>query len=343
MKQEEVKRPSEERTKVTRLRLGFFGNPDFALGVLKGLEDKHDIELVVCSEDKRAGRGKKLSYCEVKEHALAKNYHLEQPVKLDRAFAEYLEGLNLDCAIVAAYGKLIPAYLLGIPKYGFINVHASLLPRWRGAAPIQRAIMAGDEKSGVCIMDMVEALDAGPVYLRRELTLAEDETAESLSAKLIELGNEALLEVLGGLAEGRYSPLAQSEEGLTYAKKIEKNEGLLDYTKTPEELCALIRGLNPYPAAKTYYKGDLWKIYEARPVVKAQGLAESIAPPGSIVSTDGGKIRVGCKGGFIDIGSLQRAGAKRMSSEDFLKGQRPELGTILSAVKEEPSVLPKEE
>lgn len=313
------------------MRVAFFGNPGFALGVLKGLEEEHEIVLVVCSEDKRAGRGKKISFCEVKEEALRQNYHIEQPEKLDGDFASYLASLEVDVAVVAAYGKLIPAEILDIPKYGFINVHASLLPRWRGAAPIQRAIMAGDEKTGVCIMDMVPALDAGPVYLREEIKIAEDETAASLNDKLIELGNQALLEVLSGLSEGKYQPEAQSAEGVTYAKKITKNEGLLDFTKSPEELCFLIRGLNPYPAAKTYYKGELWKIFEAEPVPKASTPGSLGEEPGCITACDKGKIRVACKGGYIDIISLQRAGAKRMRAEDFLKGQKLELGSVLKS------------
>lgn len=315
------------------MRVAFFGNPGFALGILKGLEREHEIVLVVCSEDKKAGRGKKISYSEVKDYALTKNYHIEQPPKLDEGFKAYLSSLDLDAAIVAAYGKLIPASLLDVPRYGFINVHGSLLPRWRGAAPIQRAIMAGDEKSGVAIMDMVEALDAGPVYLMREMRLAEDETAETLSQKLIDLGNEALLEVLRGLPEGRFSPEAQPGEGITYAKKIAKDEGLLDFSKSAGELSNLIRGLNPYPAAKTYYKGELWKVYEAEAITK-EGLTKE-TDYGRILSLEGGRIRVACKDGALDISVLQRAGGKKMSSEDFLKGQKLELGSRLSSVKGE--------
>lgn len=315
------------------MRLAFFGNPGFALGVLKGLEAEHEIVTVVCSEDKRAGRGKKIQYSEVKDYALSKGYHIDQPPKLDEAFKEYLSDLNLDVAVVAAYGKLLPKFLLDLPKYGFINVHASLLPRWRGAAPIQRAVMAGDRKTGVAIMRMVEALDAGPVYLLKEIDMAEDETAESLNAKLIALGNCALSEVLNGLPHGLYEPKAQSEEGITYAKKIGKNEGLLDYSLSPYELSNLIRGLYPYPAAKTYHKGELWKIYAAEPGISEQSSEEEAY--GLIVSAGKGGIRVLCRGGYLDIKELQRAGAKRMRAEDFIKGQKLEPGSILSSAKEE--------
>lgn len=309
------------------MRVAFFGNPGFALGILKGIEGVHDIKLVVCSEDKRAGRGNKLSFCEVKEHALARGYEIAQPSKLDKGFADYLRSLDIDVAVVAAYGKLIPDFILGIPKYDFINVHGSILPRWRGAAPIQRAIIEGDEYSGVSIMKMVKELDAGGVYQEERILLDERETASSLSDKLIKIGVSNLLEVMDKLENSDIKPMEQSGEGITYAKKISKNEGLLDYNKSPEELDNLIRGLYPYPAAKTYYKGELWKIYEAAFIEDEASMRDA----GMIVSADSEGIKVACNGGYIVFESLQRAGGKRMFAADFVKGHRIEISAVLSS------------
>ncbi len=274
--------------------------------------------------DRAAGRGLKSQASAVKQLALARRIPLSQPVTLkDTALTAQLAGLNAEIMVVAAYGLMIPQFLLQLPPRGCLNIHASLLPRWRGAAPIQRAILAGDRETGVTIMQMDAGLDTGAMLLAQAVPIADDDTAQTLHDKLAVTGAQLLLRTL----QERPPPVAQDGACATYAAKISRAEAHIDWTRPATEIDRLIRAFNPAPGAYTTWNGQVLKIWRAEPVIAAiSGTAA-----GAVVQADGNGVVVAAGAGAIRLLELQRAGGKRLTSRQFLAGTPIDAGTRFEA------------
>ena len=291
------------------MRLVFMGSPDFSVPVLEALvEAGHDIAAVYCQPPRPAGRGKKDRPGPV--HARAEELGLEvrHPVSLkgvdeQKAFDE----LNADVAVVVAYGLILPPAVLDAPKHGCLNIHASLLPRWRGAAPIHRAIMAGDTETGVCIMQMEAGLDTGPVLLREATPIGEQETTAQLHDRLSVMGARLIADALAQLGNLTANP--QPEDGVTYAYKIDKTEAKIDWARPAVEVDRLIRGLSPFPGAKCEMEGEQVKLLASRVVDKT-------GAPGQVL--DG--LVIACGEGALEVLRAQRPGKRAMDADDFLRG-----------------------
>ena len=308
-----------------KLRLIFMGTPRFAVPILEALlQSEDEVLAVVTQPDKPAGRGKKLTPPPVKQLAQRHGLLVFQPEKIkEPSFLEELKALHPDVIVVAAYGKILPKEVLEIPKFGCINVHASLLPKFRGAAPINWAIISGEKETGVTIMQMDEGMDTGDILLQEKIDIAPEETAGTLHDKLSLLGARLIVEALKLLKEGRLAPRKQPEEGVSYAPVLKKEDGFLDFSRSAEELSRLIRGLDPWPTAYTRFRGKLLKLF--RPKVLDQ---VSSAPPGTIVDLKEGLIIATGKG-LLKIEEVQPEGKRRMKAEDFIRGWRPEVGEKL--------------
>lgn len=300
------------------MRIVFMGTPEFSVPVLDALVDAgHEIACVYCQPPRPAGRGKKDRPSPVQARAEALGLPVRHPVSLKGAEAQAeFSALGADLAVVVAYGLILPQAVLDAPARGCLNIHASLLPRWRGAAPIHRAIMAGDARTGVCIMQMEAGLDTGPVLLRREVAIGAQETTGDLHDRLSALGARTVVEALTRIDTLRPEP--QPEAGVTYATKIDKAEAAIDWTGDAVEIDRLIRGLSPFPGAWTLAGGRRLKILRSR-VVEAAG------PPGA-VQADGA---VTCGTGAIALLQVQPEGKAPMSVEDWLRGARIAPGTVL--------------
>lgn len=299
------------------MRVIFMGTPDFAVGTLKALIDsRHEVIAVYTQPDKPKKRSGEPVMPPVKELALSHNIPVYQPVKIrEEEYVKQIQGLNPDVIVVAAFGQLLPKSILETPKYGCINVHASLLPLYRGAAPIQWAVIDGRQTSGVTTMQMNEGLDTGDILLKKEIALEEKETGGSLFDKLAGIGASLLIETLEQAEAGSLTPQKQDDSKSSYAKMLNKNLGKLDFTKDAASLERLIRGLNPWPSAYGSYNGKIMKIWDAE--VKA-GTSEG--RPGDIISVDKESITVKCGEGALRILELQMEGKKRMKTADFLRG-----------------------
>ncbi len=294
------------------------GTPDFAVRPLKALyEEGHEIAAVVTQPDKPKGRHGEMAMSAVKEEALRLSIPVLQPLKAsDKEFIEEIRQLSPELIVVAAYGQILKKELLSIPPHGCINIHASLLPRWRGASPISAAIMAGDEYTGVTAMQMDEGLDTGDMLLTEKLPIEAEDTTESLTVKLSELGAGLIVKTLKGIAEGSLSPVKQSELGEhTYAGILKKEDGDLDLDLPSETIERQIRGLYPWPCGYSHLGGKLFKIYEAKKAEPKTGALE----PYSLLIEDG-EFYVGCGEGCLKLLSVQLEGKKRMSTADFLRG-----------------------
>lgn len=305
----------------------FMGTPDFAVPVLETLtaSEKHHVKAVITQPDKARGRSGKLIFTPVKEAALAHDIPVYTPEKVkDPAFVEQIKQISCDIIVVVAFGQILSKEILEYPAYGCVNVHASLLPRWRGAAPIQWSILAGDEKTGVTIMQMDVGLDTGDMLAKTEIPLDGTETGESLFEKLSVLGGPLLLETLDKIQEGTVQPVKQKEEDSTYAKMLTRDMGELDFTKDALSLERTIRGLNSWPSAYTYYGGKMLKIWGAK-VVEEEGNAV----PGEVVKIqkDGFFIQTGK--GLLKAEQVQLEGKKKMSAGDFLRGIQMQPGEKL--------------
>lgn len=305
----------------------FMGTPDFAVPVLETLtaSEKHHVKAVITQPDKARGRSGKLIFTPVKEAALAHDIPVYTPEKVkDPAFVEQIKQISCDIIVVVAFGQILSKEILEYPAYGCVNVHASLLPRWRGAAPIQWSILAGDEKTGVTIMQMDVGLDTGDMLAKTEIPLDGTETGESLFEKLSVLGGPLLLETLDKIQEGTVHPEKQKEEDSTYAKMLTRDMGELDFTKDALSLERTIRGLNSWPSAYTYYGGKMLKIWGAK-VVEEEGNAV----PGEVVKIqkDGFFIQTGK--GLLKAEQVQLEGKKKMSAGDFLRGMQMQPGEKL--------------
>lgn len=295
------------------MRIIFAGTPEFAASALAALiEAGHQIPLVLTQPDRPAGRGLQLHPSPVKQLAQKHGLEVLQPLSLkkDLDAQEAIRKVEADVMVVAAYGLILPQSVLDIPPLGCLNIHASLLPRWRGAAPIQRAILAGDPETGICIMQMEAGLDTGPVLVRASTPISPTDNAGDLHDRLAQMGGALIVSTLAQLP---LIPEPQPDTGITYAAKIEKAEAALDWNLSAAELDRHIRAFNPFPAAQTLFQGTPIKIWRAHPITKT-------GTPGTVLSVDKTGIHVACGAGALCITELQKAGGKRLGSAQFLAG-----------------------
>jgi methionyl-tRNA formyltransferase len=302
------------------LRLAFLGTPDFAVPTLAELiAQGHDIACVYSQPPRPKGRGMSLEPGPVHRFALDAKLPVRTPLSLrDPQQQSLFAELQLDAAVVVAYGLLLPKAILEAPRLGCFNLHGSLLPRWRGAAPIQRAVMAGDAQTGVMVMHMDEGLDTGPVLMAERVAIGR-KTSGELAQELSRLGADLMVRALAALERGQIAEQAQSEAGVTYAKKISKEEAHIDWTKSAAEIDCLIRGLSPWPGAYTEAKGERLKILYAEPVPGS-------GQPGQVIGDD---LTIACGQGALKLKKVQRAGSRVMESGDLLKGFALPAGTQL--------------
>jgi methionyl-tRNA formyltransferase len=302
----------------------FFGTPSFAVPSLRTLlEVGEEISLVVTQPDKAKGRGRLLAVPPVKEIALSKGLSVSQPERIrDERLYRDLSDLSPEFIIVVAYGKILPREVLGIPRAGCINVHASLLPKYRGAAPIQRALMNGEKVTGITTMLMDEGLDTGAVLLQIPETINDRDDAETLAARLSEKGAWTLLETLRGLRDRTVHPVPQHGEP-SFAPPLKKEEGRVDWTKSAEDLWNLVRGTFPWPGAYCYLRGERVRLVRVAP-------RSGIGRPGIVEKASGGDLIVGTGNGLLEVRELQPEGRKVMSAEAFLAGRKTARGEHFS-------------
>ena len=306
------------------MKVIFAGTPPFAATALKAITEKHEVVCVLTQPDRPAGRGMHLKPSAVKEMALKLNIPIRQPETLKNADIQAaLLSYQADVKVVAAYGLLLPKAVLAMPKYGCLNIHASLLPRWRGAAPIQRAIEAGDKQTGICIMQMDEGLDTGDVLHRSVIDIDDSDTAATLHDKLMFQGAEDIVAVLQQLPNIERQP--QPTSGISYAKKIGKDEALIDWKQSASHIDRQIRAFNPFPVAKTLYQGGVLKIFSGS--LKNETTDK---PAGTIIKVDENGLCVATGDNqVIQIMEVQAAGSRKMAVADFLNGNEIHAGDIL--------------
>ena len=305
-------------------RVVFMGTPEFAVPSLDALARTEEVTLVVTNPDRPSGRGRALATPPVKREALRLGIPVFQPEKArDLESVARIAGERPELIVVVAYGQILPPSILDIPEYGCINVHASLLPRYRGAAPINWAIARGETVTGVTIMKMDPGMDTGPMLHVREMPIGEDDTAETMFPKLSSLGAQALAEALGKLREGTLAEIPQDESRATYAPMIRKEHGRIDWGKSALVLCNLVRGMTPWPSAFTDHGGKVLKVLSA-------SVREGRGRPGEILSVDRDGIVVACGEGALLLCKVQPEGGKAMSSREYAQGRRVRKGDRLS-------------
>lgn len=323
------------------------GTPDFAVGTLKELIDnQYDVVAVVTQPDKPKGRSKELVFSPVKEEAVKNNIQVLQPERArDEAFVEELRKYNADVFVVVAFGQLLPKSIIDMPRLGCINVHASLLPKYRGASPIQWAVIDGCEYSGVTTMKMDEGLDTGDILLVDKVKLDKKETGGSLFDRLSIVGAKLLIKTLEGLETGSIIPEKQNEAESSYVKMLKKSMGELDFTKSARQIECLIRGLNPWPSAFTHLNGKMLKIWDADVVHNISDIADSSKfndieqeiqrdaniAPATVCYVDKKRLIVKCGVDYLSLNEVQLEGKKRMKTDAFLLGCRVEAGTVFGA------------
>ena len=306
-----------------RLRIVFFGTPDFAVPTLQALQDsRHPVVAVVTQPDRARGRGHQSQKGPVKELAWQHGLDILQPERLrDDRFLEALRSLDADLGVIAAYGKILTDAVLAIPKQGFINVHASLLPRYRGAAPIHRAVMAGETMTGVTIMRVVKALDAGPMISRATRAIGPDETSADVERDLAQIGARALVDAVDALADGRAIETPQNDADATYAHKLEKTDGIVDWSRSAPEIHNQIRGLHPWPHAYSDLQGERIILLRSEP---ERDLPGTRAAPGTVIDAHADQFRVQTGDGVLRLLVLQREGRRPLTAREFLAGRRIE-------------------
>lgn len=299
-----------------KIRVLFMGTPDFAVGCLDMLLNREDIEIVgvVTQPDRQSGRGYKLLPPAVKVYALEKEIEVFQPLTVkDEAFESYIKEKNPDLIIVIAYGRIIPKFVLEYPKYGCINVHGSILPKYRGAAPIQWAVLNGEAETGVTTMMMDEGLDTGDMLVVKKLPIGEFDTSGTMFEKLAEISKDALSETIDLIKEGKLERVPQNHSEMTYAPMISKEMSYIDFNKTANEVCCHIKGMNPMPGAKITVNGKIVKILMAKVAEEANKKA------GTVVECKD-RLVISCLDKNIEVLKIQPEGKKQMDIEDFLKG-----------------------
>lgn len=306
------------------MKIIFMGTPDFAAASLEALIDsRHEIQAVVTQPDKPKGRKGELTPSPVKVVAEEKGIKVYQPLKVrDEEFVKTLRAYNPDVIVVVAFGQIIPLSILQMPKFGCVNIHGSLLPKYRGAAPIQWAVLDGEKETGITTILMDEGIDTGDILLKKTIKIDTDETSGSLFDKLMALGAETILETLDELEKGNLTPTKQGESPTAYAKMLTKAMGLIDFTKSAKELDCFVRGMDPWPSAYTLLSGKTLKLWKVR-VVEGGGKA------GSVIEIGKESFTVACGEGAIEVLEVQLEGKKRMSAGDFLKGSTLNIGQEL--------------
>lgn len=305
-------------------KIVFMGTPGFALPSLSALLAAHEVLAVVTQPDRPAGRNKRLRQSPVKRLAASRALPILQPARLRAGeAADSIRRYSADLFVVVAYGQILPQTVLALPRFGTINVHASLLPRWRGAAPIQAAIRAGDSESGVTIMLLDAGLDTGPILAQQALDLTQNETGASLHDKLAKLGADLLADTIPRYLSGEIKPLAQAETGVTYAPQIRKEEGEIDWRLPAVEIERLVRAFSPWPGTYTYFAGEMLKI--------SAGYCGAGAAEAGAVQRHARGIAIGTGSGLYFPLELQRAGKQRLHIADFVRGTRGFIGARLGA------------
>lgn len=303
------------------MKIIFAGTPEFAVPALAALiKAGHEIVMVLTQPDRPAGRGMKMKASPVKQLALEHQLNVFQPETLkDLAVQEQIKKVNADVMIVAAYGLIIPTVVLNMPHKGCYNIHASLLPRWRGAAPIHRSLLAGDLETGVTIMEVVPALDAGAMVSKGAVAITENDTTQTLHDELSQLGAELMVQAIATLeTTGSLASTPQDESLVTYAHKLEKSEAVIDWQKSAVEISRQVRAFNPFPVAQSMLKNEVCRIWMA-----AATLGQ--ARPGEVISVQDG-ITVGCGEGLLHITELQAPGGKRLNAQAFVQGHHLKVG-----------------
>jgi len=313
---------------VAPLRVLYFGTPRFAVPTLERLiASPHEVVGVVTQPDRPRGRGQKVSASPVKAVAVAHHIPVLQPTQLrDAAWLDEVAALRADIGVVAAYGRILPQALLDLPPRGLINVHASLLPRWRGAAPIHRAVLAGDAVTGITIMRVVLALDAGPMLARVETPIAPDDTSESLEVRLASMGAELLVATLDRLSAGPMDEVPQDEALVTYAERLQRAESTVDWAQPAARIDCQIRGLHPWPLAVV-------RVQERSVALLHSSVVDEDARavvPGTIVAASHDVLHVACAPGVLAITQVKPEGRRPMAVRDFLNGAGPLVGTVLT-------------
>ena len=304
------------------MRLIFAGTPEFAVAALAALiQAKHDIALVLTRPDRPAGRGLREMPGPVKRLAQQHGIDVFQPVTLKAPDPQAkIAAVQADVMVVAAYGLILPQVVLDMPRLGCINIHASLLPRWRGAAPIHRAILAGDRETGITIMQMAAGLDTGPMLLRESIAIAVDDTTATLHDKLANLGGKLIVNALDRLQNATLLATPQPDASITYAEKISKAEALIDWNGSAEEIERRVRAFNPFPIAQTVWRGEPLRVW------KAELSGDENQTPGTIIAVEKDRIIVACHSGALALTELQRAGGKRLAAREFLHGITIQVG-----------------
>ena len=309
------------------MRVIFMGTPDFAVGTLEEIiKAGHEVALVVTQPDKPKGRGNAMQFPPVKECALAHNLAVFQPKKIrEEENVAYLRNYHADIIVVAAFGQLLPKSILDMPKYGCINVHASLLPKYRGAAPIQWAILNGDAVTGVTIMQMDVGMDTGDMIAKREIAISDEETGGGLFDKLAKIGAQLCVETMVDIENGTAIRTPQNHDEATHVSMISKELGCIDWNKSAKEIERYVRGLNPWPSAYTKLDGKTFKIWKANVIER-----NSDAKAGQIVNVTKDVLEVQTKDGILSLLEVQLEGKKRMKIDAFLRGYKVEVGDIFS-------------
>lgn len=305
------------------MKIVFMGTPDFSVPVLEALAKNHDVKCVITKVDKRCGRGQKMQAPPVKETALKLNIPVYQPQRLkkNQECIDLIKEINPDAIAVVAFGQLLPSEILNIPHYGCINVHASLLPDLRGAAPINWAVIKGYKKTGITTMKMDEGLDTGDILLKRAVEIGDTETAGELFDKLSKIGPDLLLETLDKIESGQIEPIKQDDSKSTYAPMMNKELGKICWDKDCREVYNLIRGVTPWPGAYTIHNGKIIKIWEASVIDDINDT------PGKVIKTDN-EIIISCGSGAIGIKELQEQGKKKMDAMSYLNGHSIKINEV---------------
>ena len=327
------------------MKIVFMGTPDFAVPALKALAEsaKHEVSLVVTQPDRPRGRSGKPAPSDVKLCAEQYGIPVFQPEKVrEEAAVERLRRENADIFVVAAFGQLLPKTILEMPRFGCINIHGSLLPAYRGAAPVQWAVLDGQKEAGDTIMQMNEGLDTGDILMQESIPLSADETAGSLYDKLSSMGGPLLLKALDAIEAGTVTPVPQRDSGTHYAKMLRKEMGNIDWTKSAEEIGRLVRGLNPWPSAYTHWNGKMLKIWMAETVTQEElsalgcdeknGMDLKEAQPGTVMIVTKDTLMVQTGDGLLALTELQMEGKKRMPVQAFLMGCRLQTGEKLERI-----------